>query len=83
MTTRLQNQVDPLRCGFCGDHNGRVVAEIFDKGGALVGGGRVADPVRARVAFQPALVNLFRFRIGVTNAGSEDDPLIVHERDGQ
>ncbi len=52
-------QVDPLGGGFGRDHDGRFVAEVFDEGGALVGGRRIRDPVGARMAFQPRLINLF------------------------
>src|ERR1700687_1765641 len=65
-------QVDPLGGCFGGDHDGRVVPEIFHKRGPLVGRRRIRDVVRGGIAFHPPLINLFRFRISV-GAVEEND----------
>ena len=52
-------QVDPLGGCFGRNHDERFVAEVFDEGGTLIGGGRIRDLVSARMTFQPCPINLF------------------------
>ena len=47
-------QVDALGGGLGGDHDGGVVAEVLDQGGAHVGAGRAGDAVGAGVLLEPA-----------------------------
>ncbi len=51
-------QVDALGGGLGGDHDGRLVAEIFHQRGPHVGAGRAGDAVGAGVLLQPALVDV-------------------------
>lgn len=73
---RAELQVDAFGTRFGGNHDGAVLFEVFDEGGAGVGSFGTGDFVAAFVVFEPVFVDFLCLGVAVA-AVEEDDAVAV------